>query len=266
MIRTSAGTDVPLMQIAEVTRGRAYTTIERRNGQRTVTVTADVEPIEETNRIEATLNEEILPALKRDYPGLGYGYEGRQAEIRDSMQSLITSFLIALLAIYALLAMPFRSYIQPLIVMMAIPLGIVGAVLGHLLMGYGLTVNSMMGVVALSGVVINDSLVMIDYANRLQREEGAAPSAAVVQAALRRFRPIMLTTLTTFGGLAPMIFEQSRQARFMIPMAISLGYGILFATIITLVFVPCLYLVARDITLLFTPEEGPLSETQAEPR
>jgi len=266
MIRTSAGTDVPLMQIAEVTRGRAYTTIERRNGQRTVTVTADIEPIEETNRVEATLNEEVLPALERDYPGLGYGYEGRQAEIRDSMQSLFTSFLIALLAIYALLAMPFRSYIQPLIVMMAIPLGIVGAVLGHLLMGYGLTVNSMMGVVALSGVVINDSLVMIDYANRLQREEGATPRVAIVQAGLRRFRPIMLTTLTTFGGLAPMIFETSRQARFMIPMAISLGYGILFATIITLVFVPCLYLVARDVTLFFAPEEEGLRAPRTEPR
>lgn len=256
MIRTDAGRDVPLMQVAEVSRGRAYTTIDRRNGQRTVTVTADVDPIEQSNQIQTALREEILPALERDYPGLSHSFEGRQAQIRDSMQSLIVSFLIALLAIYALLAMPFRSYIQPLIVMAAIPLGIVGAVLGHWIMGFGLSVNSMMGVVALSGVVINDSLVMIDFANRLQREEGRPSSVAIMQAALRRFRPIMLTTLTTFGGLAPMIFETSRQARFMIPMAISLGYGILFATLITLIFVPCLYLVADDVARFFRAESG----------
>ncbi len=246
MIHTSGGRDVPLMQIAEVTRGRAFTSISRRNGQRTLTVTANVEPIEEAPQIQASLVADILPALQNDYPGLAYGFEGRQAEIRDSMTSLMTSFVVALLAVYALLAIPFASYIQPLVVMASIPLGIVGAVLGHFVMGYSLSVNSMMGVVALSGVVINDALVMIDYANR-RRSEGMEAAEAIIQAGLRRFRPIMLTTLTTFGGLAPMIFETSRQARFMIPMAISLGYGILFATLITLVFVPCLYLVAEDL-------------------
>ena len=246
MIHTASGRDVPLMQIAEVTRGRAYTSINRRNGQRTLTVTANVEPIEEAPQIQSGLVSDILPALQNDYPGLSYGFEGRQAEIRDSMSSLLTSFVVALLGVYALLAIPFASYVQPLVVMASIPLGIVGAVLGHLVMGFSLSVNSMMGVVALSGVVINDALVMIDYANR-RRSEGMEAAEAIIQAGLRRFRPIMLTTLTTFGGLAPMIFETSRQARFMIPMAISLGYGILFATLITLVFVPCLYLVAEDL-------------------
>jgi multidrug efflux pump subunit AcrB len=142
--------------------------------------------------------------------------------------------------------MPFRSYSQPLIVMVAIPFGIVGAVLGHLLMGYNLSLMSMMGIVALAGVVVNDSLVLIDYANR-KRHEASGPAEAIRIAGLRRFRPIVLTTLTTFGGLAPMIFETSRQARFMIPMALSLGFGILFATVITLILVPCLYLLIEDI-------------------
>lgn len=135
---------------------------------------------------------------------------------------------------------------QPIIVMIAIPFGIVGAVLGHMLMGYALSLMSMMGIVALSGVVVNDSLILIDYANR-QRRKGVSPFDAIHQAGGRRFRPILLTTLTTFGGLAPMIFETSRQARFMIPMAISLEFGILFATSITLVIVPCLYLMAEDV-------------------
>jgi multidrug efflux pump subunit AcrB len=146
-----------------------------------------------------------------------------------------------------MLAVPFRSYIQPMIVMVAIPFGIVGAVIGHMIMGYELSIMSMMGIVALSGVVVNDSLILIDYANRL-RQENASMTAfeAIHQAGVRRFRPIMLTTLTTFGGLSPMIFETSRQARFMIPMALSLGYGILFSTVITLVLVPCMYMLLDD--------------------
>ena len=148
-----------------------------------------------------------------------------------------------------MLAIPMNSYIQPLIIMMAIPFGIIGAVIGHLLMGYSLSVISIFGLVALSGVVVNDSLVLIDFANRKQRA-GNTASTAVQEAAAQRFRPILLTTLTTFGGLAPMIFETSRQARFLIPMAISLGYGILFATLITLVLVPALYMIVEDIKTL----------------
>ncbi len=150
-----------------------------------------------------------------------------------------------MIAIYFLLAIPFRSYWQPAVVMLAIPFGIVGAVLGHLLMGYSLSLMSMMGMVALSGVVVNDSLVLIDYANR-QRLEGNSAFNAISAASTRRFRPVILTTLTTFGGLAPMIFETSRQARFLIPMALSLGFGILFATLITLLLVPSLYLIMED--------------------
>jgi len=262
MIRTPAGRDVPLRQVANVRRGRAYTAITRREGRRTVQVTADVIPIGETGQVMATLNREVLPALADKYPGLSYGYEGRQADFRESTEKLLGTFLLAMLAIYALLAIPFRSYMQPLIVMMAIPFGGIGAVFGHLLMGYDLSVISLMGLVALSGVVVNDSLVLMDYANTLRRKGLTAPQA-IHQAGVRRFRPIMLTTLTTFGGLAPMIFETSRQARFLIPMALSLGFGILFATAITLIIVPSLYLILEDAKRVFVRGHAGLAPAPA---
>jgi multidrug efflux pump subunit AcrB len=262
MIRTPAGTFVPLFEIAEVKRGRAYTTINRRDARRTVTVTADIEPLSQTSQILATLDSQILPALARDFPGLTYGYQGRQASMQESTNGLFRGFILAMLAIYFLLAIPFRSYSQPMIVMIAIPFGVVGAVLGHLLMGYSLSLMSMMGIVALSGVVVNDSLVLIDYANR-QRLEGASALTAICAAGTRRFRPIILTTLTTFGGLAPMIFETSRQARFLIPMALSLGFGILFATVITLLLVPSLYLLIEDFFALVSRIFGTDSHDEA---
>ncbi len=264
LIRTPSGTDVPLKQIAELKQGRAYTNITRSDGARTVSVTANVEPISQTSQIQAILMEEILPDLARDFPGLSYGWEGRQQDMNESTGSLFRGLIMALFAIYALLAIPFRSYYQPLIVMIAIPFGIVGAVLGHIIMGYALSLQSLMGVVALSGVVVNDSLVLIDYANRLARD-GTKPFNAIHQAGVRRFRPIMLTTLTTFGGLAPMIFETSLQARFMIPMAISLGFGILFATAISLVIVPCLYSMAEDIRRLLCRVRPTSEETGLDP-
>jgi multidrug efflux pump subunit AcrB len=246
LLLTPAGTFVPLADVADVEKGRAYTSISRRDGRRTVTVTANVEPVSELSRIVAALNATILPELEETFPGLSSGFEGRESQRRESMQSLLSGFVFALFGIYFLLAIPFRSYVQPVIVMIAIPFGMVGAVLGHLIMGYNLSLMSMMGVVALSGIVVNDSLILIDYANK-QRLKGLLPYAAIEAAGLRRFRPVILTTLTTFGGLAPMIFETSRQARFMIPMALSLGFGIVFATLITLVLVPSLYLIFADI-------------------
>ena len=208
-------------------------------------MTANVVPIGKTNTVISELKRTVLPDLAADYPGLSYDFRGRRQHMRESMSSLGTGFIIALLTIFFLLAIPFRSYLQPAVVMMAIPFGVVGAVLGHLIMGYNLSVMSMMGIVALAGVVVNDSLVLIDYANKLVRE-GTSSRKAILLAGTRRFRPILLTTLTTFGGLTPMILETSRQARFMIPMAISLGFGILFATVITLVLVPCLFLSVQD--------------------
>ncbi|MDH3444935.1 MAG: efflux RND transporter permease subunit, partial [Deltaproteobacteria bacterium] len=247
VLRTPAGGEVPLYQVARVNQGRAYTEITRRNGRRTVTATANVEPIGDTSRILAALTQEVLPELTTKYPGLTYSFEGSQADMRDAIQSFLYSVTLALLGIYILLAIPFRSYAQPLVVMTAIPFGVVGAIIGHMIMGYNLSIISVMGMIALGGVVVNDALVMIDFANQ-RRDEGANAFEAIQQAGLRRFRPILLTTLTTFGGLAPMIFETSRQARFLIPMALSLGYGILFSTAIILVLIPCLYLIVDDWT------------------
>jgi len=246
MIRAPSGCYVPLREIAASRRGRAYTTIDRRNGRRVVHVSADVSPQSKAGEVLADLKVTTLPDLVAKYPGLQFSFEGHQADIRESLGSLQVTFVLALLAIYAMLAIPFRSYAQPLIVMASIPFGIVGAFLGHWIMGYDLSLMSMFGIVALSGVVVNDSLVMIDFANRRRRDGGMSYHDAIHSAGIQRFRPIMLTTLTTFGGLAPMIFETSRQARFLIPMAISLGFGILFATLITLVIVPSLYLGVED--------------------
>lgn len=246
LISTPAGTYAPLEEIATVVRSRAYTSITRRDGRRTVTVTANVDPIGEAPVITEALNRDVLPQLAEDFSGLTYGYQGRQADRKESFSNLLTGFLFALGGIYFLLAIPFRSYIQPAIVMMAIPFGMIGAIFGHMIMDYHLSIMSMMGIVALSGVVVNDSLVLVNYANQ-QRATDATSFEAIMAAGLRRFRPVLLTTLTTFGGLAPMIFETSRQARFIIPMAISLGFGIVFATIITLALVPCLYMIVDDL-------------------
>ncbi|MGA1193736.1 MAG: efflux RND transporter permease subunit [Kiritimatiellia bacterium] len=247
LVRTPDGRDVPLMDIADITRGRAYTSIQRREGRRTLQVTADVDPIGESGQVQAVIDASILPQLARDFPGLSYGYEGRQADMRDSVRALGAGFAGVLFVVYFLLAIPFRSYIQPMIVMLSIPFGVIGAVIGHLIMGYNLSIISIMGMIALAGVVINGSLVLIDYANRLKLD-GMNAYEAIHNAGVRRFRPILLTTITTFGGLAPMIFETSRQARFMIPMALSLGYGILFSSAICLVLVPSLYMIIEDLS------------------
>jgi multidrug efflux pump subunit AcrB len=265
MVATPGQTFVPLSDIATINKGRGYTSIKRRDSKRTAMVTANVDPIGATPTIMAGLNVDVLPQLARQYPGLSYDYKGRQASRKESVSDLMTNFLFALGGIYFLLAIPFRSYLQPIIVMAAIPFGIIGSVFGHLIMGYNLSLMSLMGIVALSGIVINDSLVLIDYANK-QRLKGLSPIVAVSAAGVRRFRPVVLTTFTTFCGLAPMIFETSRQARFMIPMAISLGFGIAFATVITLVLMPCLYLMMEDLRVLLSREERipepPLARTE----
>ncbi len=249
LIRTPTGADVPLLDVAKVKRGRAYTSINRKDGRRAVDVTANVIPRDQSENVLEDVMTLAIPELKVKYPGLSQGFSGRQEDLREGMNSLKSGFLVAMLCIYVILAIPFRSYLQPLIVMICIPFGLVGAVIAHIFMGYPLSLMSMMGMVALSGVVVNDSLLLIHYANE-QRRNGSTSLEAILLAGIRRFRPIMLTTMTTFFGLAPIIFETSRQARFMIPMAISLGFGILFATLVTLILVPSLYLVTEDTVTL----------------
>ncbi len=246
VIRTPAGTEVPLLDVVEIDRGEAFSTINRRDGRRVVSVSMDVEPKRAVGQVIEAFQEEELPRLRGDFPGLTWTFEGSDAEMREATRSLWTGFAFAMAVIYALLAIAFRSYLQPFVVLAAIPFGIIGAVLGHILHGYDLSLVSLMGVIALSGVVVNDSLIMVDFANRRRRADDSA-RAAIHHAGLRRFRPIVLTTLTTFGGLAPIVFEDSLQAQYIIPMAISLGAGILFSTTIILLLVPSLYLILDDL-------------------
>ncbi|HMA85528.1 MAG TPA: efflux RND transporter permease subunit [Desulfosalsimonadaceae bacterium] len=253
VLQAPDGTEVPLMDAVAVKTGEAFTSIHHRDGRRVISVGMDVEPKSATTRVPESIKREVLPLLRADFPGITWSFQGTQAEMRESTQALWGGFALAMGVVYALLAIAFGSYTQPLIVMTAIPFGIVGAVIGHILLGYDLSLISLMGVIALSGVVVNDSLIMIDYANRRRADYSAFD--AIHQAGLRRFRPIILTTLTTFGGLTPIILETSRQAYYLIPMAISLGFGIIFATSIILVIVPCLYMVLEDLGSLVRAEQ-----------
>lgn len=263
VLRTPDGGEVMLADVVDINIGKSYTTINRRNGMRTLSVVADVRPKSKAGEVMAKLNTDYFPQLANQFPGLDYSYEGRTADQRESFGSMKVTIPMVLLAIYALLAIPFKSYSQPLIVMVAIPFGIIGAIIGHLIMGYTMTMIGIIGMLALSGVVVNDALVLISFANE-RRTEHASTHDAVVSAGIQRFRPILLTTMTTFCGLMPMMLETSRQAKFLIPMAISLGFGILFATFITLLLVPCLYMMIDDFGRLKRKLLGIDEPTQVE--
>ena len=267
LIRTPQGGEIPLREAAEIKRGRSWPSIERADGRRIIHVTADIREGETTpGLVLGKLTEDVLKALPDEYPGLTWGLGGENRAQRESLGSLQSGALMALLAIYGLLAVPFRSYIQPLIVMAAIPFGLVGAIGGHVMLGLELSVMSLMGMVALSGVVVNDSLVMVDATNEFHQRQGMSLFEAVAAAGARRFRPIMLTSITTFFGLAPMILEPSVQARFLIPMAVSLGFGVMFATGITLLIVPALYLAVEDVKNAYRWVLGrPLVSTEPDP-
>ncbi len=247
VVRTPNGDEIPLLEAANITEGKSYTKIVRRDGQRVITVTADVDEkvSNAASIIENVLGDEF-PVLQQKYPGLSSSLGGREEERAESMGALFVGFLLSMIAIYGLLAVPLKSYAQPVVIMLGIPFGMIGAVLGHFLLGYNLSIISMFGLIALSGVVVNDSLVLIVTANDL-RNEGKDAEEAIKLAGIRRFRPIILTSLTTFLGLAPMIFETSIQARFLIPMAISLGFGILASTVIILALVPAVYMMIEDV-------------------
>ncbi len=239
---TKDGKEVPLKDLATLSYRTAHTKILRVDGHRVVTVEAQVRPRSESVKIINALKEDLLPSLQSLYPSMRYSFEGIQTEVRESFATLKYSFFFAIFAIFAILAVAFGNYRHPLVVMAGIPFGIIGAIFGHLLMGYTLSIVSLLGIVALCGIVVNDALILIDTANRKRRKRSSISiERAVKEAAVERFRPILLTTLTTFGGLVPMIFETSRQAKFLIPMAISLGFGILFATLVTVVIIPAIY-------------------------
>ncbi len=250
MIRIGPNREVPLWQVANVYPGLSPNSITRIDRQRTVSVTSD---FDKQNASMGLVNEELQEWLDENivaYPGVTYEMGGEARDQRESSQGLAIGGIGLAILIYILLAIPFKSYSQPIIVMSIIPFGMIGAVIGHWIMGLDLTLLSFMGMLALAGVVVNDSLVLVDYVNK-RRAAGASIKEAVYTAGGRRFRPVLLTSLTTFAGLMPLLFEKSTQAQFLIPMAVSLGFGILFATLITLFIVPMNYLILEDIRAYF---------------
>ncbi len=287
-IRTQNGSEVPFSEVATATYGRSDASIQRTDQQRAIRITADVDKSTDANATEIVRaltaggtvkshNQQwkenainwlrdwrgkppipepelgALVKLEREFPGIRYSFEGEQKDQAQSVGEMGSKAVLALLGMYVLMAIPLRSYVQPMIVMSVIPFGLVGAVIGHMVMGFNFSIMSMCGIVALAGVVVNDSLVLVDYVNR-KREEGHSLHDAAWEAGAARFRPILLTSLTTFAGLTPMLLETDVQAKFLIPMAVSLSFGILFATFITLFLVPCVYLVLEDIGKRFAKD------------
>jgi multidrug efflux pump subunit AcrB len=246
-IRTSAGQEIPIEEVADIAHGRAYSTINRVDRKRTVTVISDIdETTANASQIVADLKANFLPGLVERYSGVSFDLEGQAKRTGESIDSLKSGYLLAMMGIFLLLASQFRSYIQPVIIMMAIPFGLIGAVFGHLVMGMEFTIISIFGIVALSGIVVNDALILIDFINRAVRS-GVDIETAVVESGKARFRPVLLTSITTIAGLLPILLETSFQAQFLIPMAISICFGLLAATMLTLLYVPALYLIIRDV-------------------
>ena len=247
-VRTPLGAEVPFLTVAQASLGRGFANIRRVNRQRVINVTAEVDAsVTNENTVVEDVNKTFLnPMLETEYPSVSFTMEGQQREQMELLNELAIGFAVALFVIYVLMAIPFKSYIQPLIVMTAVPFGIVGAVWGHAITGHELSIMSMLGVVALTGVVVNDSLVLVNYINS-HRDDGKSLLAAVASAGQVRFRPILLTSLTTAAGITPLMLEKSVQAQFLIPMAVALAFGVLFATVISLVLVPVLYVIIEDI-------------------
>ncbi|MEM8769764.1 MAG: efflux RND transporter permease subunit, partial [Pseudomonadota bacterium] len=253
-IRLPDGRELPFTSVADYELARGYSAISRLDGQRAVTVSANadlsrVEPAEIVSLIE----ENALPEILARYPGVSYELAGSSLEERASLMQMGFAFMAGLFGIYALMAIPLKSYLQPLIIMSVIPFGIVGAVFGHMLLGIAVSSLSIIGIIALAGVVVNDSLIMVDFVNKAVAR-GASSAAAAVEAGRARFRAILLTSLTTFFGLIPIATETSEMAQLVVPMAVSLAFGILFSTVITLVLVPCLYNILSDVKGWFFSE------------
>ncbi len=250
-IRTPQGDEVPLFSVADVKYTQGYSSITRVDGLRLVKVTAEVNPkIANADNVLQDLEDSgYLPDLRKRIPGFTYAFEGPKKDTRDAFAGLAVGFPIALFGIYVIIATIFRSYIQPVIIMVTVPFGLIGAMIGHLAFGYDVTILSVFGMVALSGVVVNDAIVLIECFNSLIAE-GVPFFEAIGRAGTRRFRAVILTTVTTMGGLSPLIVEQDLQAQFLIPMAITIAAGVAFATLLTLLFVPCMLAVLNDFRRL----------------
>ncbi len=246
-IRTKDGREIPLSTVASIDFGPGFSTITRTDGQRRIAVIADVDPKRaNAQEVYAELEETYFPDLQGRYGGLHIALQGAKKDMRESLGSLKVTFPLAIFGIYVIIATIFRSYVQPFVILFTIPFGIIGAVLGHLLLGYELSIMSMFGMVALTGVVINDAIVLIERINE-NLAEGMQFHEAIKKGGARRFRAILLTSFSTVGGLAPLILETDMQAKFLIPMALSLAAGVTFATVLTLVLIPSLLVIVNDL-------------------
>jgi multidrug efflux pump subunit AcrB len=246
-IRTPEGSQVPFYSVAQFEVGRGFSQIRRLDGQRVVEVSADVDRTMATpESIMADIKSDLIVRMRQNYPSVAFDVGGEQEERNSSFVSLGIGLLFSCLVIYGLLAIPLKSYLQPAVIMSVIPFGAVGAIVGHYVLDVQLMFFSALGIVALAGVVVNSSLVLVDYANR-QRREGMDPLNAICIAAVTRFRPIILTSVTTFVGLIPLMTTFNPATYPFLPIAISLAWGVLFATVITLLLVPCLYMMIEDL-------------------
>jgi multidrug efflux pump subunit AcrB len=264
-VRTAQGAEVPLTELADVKVERGYSEINRVDQMRSITISGDINESQGNARdVVRDMQAKFLPGLLKDYPAVRVRWEGQQEQTVESVQSLAIGSLVALVAMFVLLTLQFRSYFQPLLIMAVIPFGIVGAVGGHLLMGLPLTMFSFFGIVALTGVVVNDSIVLIDFINHRVRE-GIPLREALLDAGQRRFRPVMLTSVTTIAGLMPILLESSFQAQLLIPMATSLCFGLMLTTVLVLVLVPTFYLIYYNLTGRAIPQESNEEEDQPQP-
>lgn len=251
VITTPQGREVLLGDVVELTETPGISYIRREGGYRTVYVYGNIdEEVIEPNEVVDQIKEKLLPQLKKEYPSVKSELGGAIEEQQDQANQQKMFFFGGMILVYILLAVPLKSYAQPLIVMSVIPFSLTGAIWGHYWFGLDITLMSGFGIIAAAGVVINDSLVMTDYVNQA-RKTGVSIKDAVIEAGCARFRPILLTSITTFAGVLPIMFETSLQAKFVIPMAVALGFAVMFATLITLILVPCLYIIIGDIGTAF---------------
>jgi multidrug efflux pump subunit AcrB len=246
-VRLLDGSRVPVLSVANVVLGRGYSAIKRVNGSRVVNITASTDRTRiSPEALYSRIADDEIPGILSRHPGVEFHLAGEAEARAEALGGLIRMSVVALLVIYALLAIPLRSYLQPLVVMSSIPFGLLGAILGHFIMRQDLVFFSILGIVALSGVVVNASLVLVDYVNRQRRSGAMAAEQAVIAAGVTRFRPIILTSLTTFIGLVPLMINRDFDTILFVPLAISLGFGVVFATTVTLLLIPALYMVLED--------------------
>ncbi|MEZ9139634.1 MULTISPECIES: efflux RND transporter permease subunit [unclassified Shewanella] len=247
LIRTPQGVAVPFSTVADIELGESFASITRVDGRRAITITANVNKnAVEPSKVVSEIQEDFLPELTSQYTEVNASLDGGSQDEQDAMLGLVQGFFFAMFTIYALMAIPLKSYTQPMIIMSVIPFGMIGALFGHYLLGISMSVLSLCGIVALAGVVVNDSLILVDFVNRA-RKEGYSVLDSAIDSGCYRFRAIILTSMTTFVGLVPILLEKSLQAKIVIPMATSLAFGILFSTVVTLILVPVLYIILEDV-------------------